>query len=127
MKFTVSLLLIIVLSFVACLYFPWWSISIVAFLVVVLIPLKPGLSFLAGFLALLFLWAGLALWIGFANNFVFVEKMSMLILKINNSGLLITLTASIGGLVGGFGALSGAYFRRLFQNRAPIPAHDHQL
>ena len=55
MKFFVSLLLTALLSFAACLYLPWWSIALAAFLVAALVPQKPFRSFLAGFAALFLL------------------------------------------------------------------------
>lgn len=60
MKFFVSLLLTALLSFAACLYLPWWSIALAAFLVAALVPQKPFRSFLAGFAALFLLWGGLS-------------------------------------------------------------------
>ena len=52
MKFFTSILLTALLSFAACLYLPWWSIAVVAFMVAALIPQKPGKAFLTAFIAL---------------------------------------------------------------------------
>ena len=115
MKFIVSLLLIMLLAFVACLYLPWWSIAIVAFIVAIGIPQSPMRSFLTGFLALFLLWGGLSFWISSANAHLLAQKVSLLILKMDNPYLLIIATALIGALVAGFAALSGSYLR----NRDP--------
>ncbi|RYY72088.1 MAG: hypothetical protein EOO13_00765 [Chitinophagaceae bacterium] len=112
MKFIISLILIALLSVTACFYLPWWTIAIVAFIVAVLIPQKPGRSFLAGFTALFILWFAMSAWISMANENVLAHKMSMLIIKMDNPFLLFLVTAIIGGLVAGMGALTGAYLKR---------------
>ncbi|PZR22375.1 MAG: hypothetical protein DI535_26345 [Citrobacter freundii] len=111
MKFISALLLTALLSFVLGLYLPWWSLAIVAFLVGVLIHQKAGRSFLAGFLALFLLWGFLALWIDIRNTHILSARVSELIGLGNSSMLLILITAFIGGLVAGFAAMSGSYFR----------------
>lgn len=112
MKFTISLILIIFLSFAACLYLPWWSIAFAAFIVSVLIPQRPGRAFLTGFLALLLLWSGLSWWISNGNDHILAHKISVLILKMDSPYLLIFATGLIGGLVAGFAALAGSYIRK---------------
>ncbi len=112
MKFTISLILIAFLSFAACLYLPWWSIAIVAFIVSALIPQRPGRAFLTAFLALLLLWSGLSWWISNANEHILAHKISMLVLKMDSPYLLIFATGLIGGMVAGFAALAGSYLRK---------------
>jgi hypothetical protein len=112
MKFIISLVLIALLSFAACLYFPWWSIAIVSFLVAILIPQKPGAAFGSGFIAVFILWLGLTAWISGANEHVLAHKLSMLVLKMDNVMILILATALIGALVAGFAALTGSFVRK---------------
>ena len=112
MKFIVSLLLIMLLSFAACLYFPWWSIAIVAFIVAALIPQGAGKSFFTGFLALFLLWGGLSFWISNNNDHILAHKVSLLILKIDSPYLLMLATALIGGVVAGFAAMTGSFLRK---------------
>ena len=112
MKFIVSLILIALLSFAICLYLPWWSIAIVSFLVAAFIPLKPLAAFLAGFTAVFILWLSLAFWISSANEHVLAHKVSMLVLKMDNVGVLIFITALIGALVAGMAALAGSFVRK---------------
>jgi len=111
MKFLIALILIALLSFAACLYLPWWSIAIAAFIVALVIPQHPGKSFLAGFLALFFLWGALSYWISAKNENILAHKVSLLILKMDSPYMLILATASIGALVAGFAALSGSFLR----------------
>jgi hypothetical protein len=111
MKFISALILTAVLSYVACMFFPWWSIAIVAFIVAVTLPQKPGKTFISAFTALFLLWAGLSFWISFNNNNILAYKISMLILNMSVPSILIFITGLIGGLVAGFAALAGSYLR----------------
>ncbi len=112
MKFFISIILIALLSFAACLYLPWWSIAIVAFVVAAAIPQKPGKAFLAGFTALFLLWGSLSWYISSNNQHLLAHKISLLILKMDSPYLLITATALIGALVAGLAALSGSFVRK---------------
>lgn len=114
MKFIVTILLIALSSFAACLYLPWWSIAIAAFLVSFLIPIKPGLAFLAGFISVFLLWGTISFVLSYNNQHILAQKLSLLILKSNNSILLILLTAILGAVVAGFAALCGRLSRTLF-------------
>jgi hypothetical protein len=62
-----------ILSFCACLYLPWWSIAIVSFVVVALIPQNPMSSFIAGFTAVFILWGALSFYISSANGQIIIE------------------------------------------------------
>jgi hypothetical protein len=115
MKFFISLLLTAVVSFAACLFLPWWSIAVAAFVVAAVIPITPAKNFLAGFLALFLLWGGLSLWISNANGHLLAHKISLVLLKMDNPLLLVFITAFIGALVGGLGAWSGSLLRRIKQ------------
>jgi hypothetical protein len=117
MKFFISIILIAVLSFAACLYLPWWVIAIAGFIVAFAIPQKTGLAFLSGFLALFILWAGMSFFISSANGNLFVHKMSILFLKADNPTLLFLLTGLIGGLVAGFGSLSGRLLKKILVSK----------
>jgi hypothetical protein len=112
MKFIVSILLIAILSFAACLYLPWWSIAIAAFLVTALIPQSPGTSFLTGFLALFLLWGILSFWISSGNEHILAHKVSLIILNIDNPYLLMIAAALTGGVVAGFAALAASFLRK---------------
>lgn len=118
MKLIVSLLLMAALSFAGCLYMPWWSIAPACFLVALLIPQKPALAFLCGFLALFLLWGGLAYWISASNEHILAHKISLLVLKKDNPNMLMLMTALIGAVVGGFAALSGSLLRSLLAKRS---------
>jgi hypothetical protein len=111
MKPAITTFLTILLSFCACLYLPWWSIAIVAFVVSVLIPQRPMVSFFSGFIALFLLWGILSFWISFNNDHILAHRVSLLILKVDSPLLLILISALIGALVAGFAALSASFIR----------------
>lgn len=112
MKFFISLILTALLSFALCLFLPWWSIAVAAFVVAVLIPQNPGRSFLTGFISLFLLWGGLSFWISNNNDHILAHKVSQLIVKMDNPYLLILATALIAALVAGFAALAGSFLRK---------------
>ncbi len=112
MKFIASLIVTALLSFAACLFLPWWTIAIAAFIVAALIPQSPAKSFFTGFTALLLLWGGLSFWISNNNEHLLAHKISILLLKMDNPWILIFATALIGALVGGLGALTGSFVRK---------------
>jgi len=114
MKFLISMLLIALLSVAACLYLPWWSIAVVAFIVAAVIPQKPFPAFLAGFVALFFLWGTLSWYISAGNNDLLAHKVSLIILKTDSPVMLIAVTALIGALVAGVAALAGSFVKKAF-------------
>lgn len=113
MRFLLAILLTAVLSFLAGLFLPWWSIAVIAFLVALLIPQNIGPAFLAGLLGIFVLWAVVASWIDIKNNSLLSHKISELMKVGGSSVLLIVITALIGGLVGGFAAMAGSSLRPL--------------
>ncbi len=112
MKFITSFLLIILFSFVSCLYFPWWTIAIVSFLVVALIPLKPLQAFFCGFASIFLFWIFLSFYISSNNEHVLAHKLSLLVLTIDSPFLLVLMAGLIGGLVAGFAALTASFIQR---------------
>ena len=112
MRFFLSLLLIALLGFAISFYLPWWSIAIGGFLVALLIPLRAGLAFLAGFLALFILWAAVSFWLSASNNHILGHRISLLIIKSDNPVLLVLITGLIGGLVAGFASMTGSLLRK---------------
>ena len=111
MKFSVALILTALLSFIAGLYFQWWSIAIASFLVALLVQQKAGMAFTSAFFALLLLWSGLAWGINIKNENILSARIGEVLGIGNNPFLLILITGIIGALVAGFAAMSGSYLR----------------
>jgi hypothetical protein len=116
MRFFLATLLIALLSFIAGLFLPWWSIAIVAFLVALLLQQGIGRSFLAGFAGIFLLWALVAFWIDVKNESLLSHKIAQLFPLGGSSFLLILITALIGALVGGFAAMAGSSLRPARRN-----------
>lgn len=111
MKFFISILLIALLSYCCGVYFPWWTIAVVGFIVLLLLPQPPASAFLSGFIAVFLLWTVLAALISTANGGILAGRIGLL-LGIGKSPVALALiTGVIGGLVTGLAALSAAYLR----------------
>lgn len=114
MKFTLSILLHAGLGLILTLFVPYfWSTVIIAFVIGFAFKIDGWKSFIAGFLGMLGLWAGYALFLDVANEAILSEKVAQLF-QLSNANLLIVITGLIGGLLGGFGALTGRYLREIF-------------
>jgi hypothetical protein len=113
MKFFFSTLLIALLSYLLCLYGPWWTIALAAFVVALAVKQSPWRSFGAGFMALFLLWGILAFATSGSNAHLLAGRVAEMVLKVNKPSLLILLTAFIGATVAGFAALTGTYLRKL--------------
>jgi hypothetical protein len=111
MKFLVALILTVLLSFIAGLYLPWWSIAIAAFIVALLVHQKALKAFFSGFLGVFLLWGALAEWIDLKNESILSARIGELLTIGSHPFLLVLLTGLIGGLVAGFAAMSGSYLR----------------
>lgn len=112
MRFLLAILLTAALAFLAGLILPWWSIAPVAFLVALLLRPGTGAGFFAGFLGIFLCWTAVAAWIDARNGSLLSGKVAQLLPLGGSALLLILVTASVGGLVGGFAALAGSSVRR---------------
>lgn len=114
MKIIISIILVALLSFVAGLYLPWWTIAVAAFAVTALLIDKAWIGFVVGFAGVFILWALLAWGISSANHHLLATKIGLLVIKHEQPALLILFTALSGALVAGFAGMSGSLFRRFF-------------
>ena len=112
MKFLITIILTILLSFILSLYFPWWSIAIAAFAIELVLNLRPAKAFLAAFCGLFILWGLLSWWIDIENNSILSKKIATLLPLGGSVFLLILVTALVGGLVAGLAALSASFLRK---------------
>ena len=113
MTILVTIILTALLSFVAGLYLPWWSIAIAAFVSVLLIPLSSGRAFVAGFAGVFVLWLLLALWIDIKNQHILSRKIAEIFPLGGSSFAIILVSAVIGALVGGLSATSASFLRNI--------------
>lgn len=114
MKLITAIVLTGFLAFVLGIYstLPWWSFVFTSLIVAVAIHQRAAKAFLAGFLGLFLLWAGMALLKDAANDHVLSMKVAN-VLPLGGSYLvLILVTGVVGGLVSGLAALTGSFLRR---------------
>ena len=110
-KILTATLLTGLLCFVCGLYLPWWTIAPVAFIVNLIIPQQPVAAFMSGFLALFLLWGGLAVEADLANGGILSAKVATILPLGGSSYALVLVTAIVGALVGGGGALTAAFLK----------------
>jgi hypothetical protein len=91
---------------------PWWSVVVASLLINFIISSNGFSSFVAGFLGIGLLWFLLATIINIQTDSILTERVAG-IFSLPNSLLVVLITSLIGGLVGGFGALTGSHFRKL--------------
>ena len=109
MKFLIQFVAILFSAHLLALFMPWYSIAIAAFVMGFL--LKSNTNFLAGFSAIATLWVFNALLIDAGSSSDLSERVAKL-LMVKYEIVLFLVMAAIGGLVGGFAALTGALLRK---------------
>lgn len=111
MKFLLCLLLSMAGSYLAGLFFPWWSLAPVCFLATLLLGLRGGAGFLSGFLAAGLLWFALAWLRNLANDSILADRISELFFQRSNPYLLMGMSALLAAWVGGLSSLAGSLLR----------------
>lgn len=114
-QYLLEIALILVLSYGASLYLPWWIIAIVAAIVSFLFNAKT-FSFITGFVAIALLWGSMAFLLSAGNDHILATKMAGILNPDGAIGAIgvVVVTALIGGFVGGMGAWTGQLGRRMF-------------
>ncbi len=125
MRFILRILLTIGISFFAAPYLPWQAMVGIAAVVGGLLAKKKrrriftkpdpqAWSFASGFIAGFVLWGGMAFWVDMKNASILSEKVASLFLQTGagfsfGTGVLVLITAILGGLLGGFGMMTGHF------------------
>jgi hypothetical protein len=109
MKFLIQFVAILFSAHLLALFMPWYSIAIAAFMMGFL--LKSNTNFLAGFSAIAILWIFNAILINTGSSSDLTERVAKL-LMVKYEIVLFGVMAVIGGLVGGFAALTGSLLRK---------------
>jgi len=112
MKYLFAVIGIIILGFTVQSFLPWWSIAIVAAILGAAFKLNNLQSYLVGFLGVFLLWGCYAAFMNNANDGILAERMGELFGKLGAIQL-VFVTALLGGIIGGFGALTGNLGRNL--------------
>jgi len=110
MKFVIQFVAILFSSHLLALFMPWYCIAFAAFVMGYL--LKSNANFLAGFFAIAALWMFNAWLIDSDSSSDLAERVANLF-ALKHKTLLFLIMAAVGGLVGGFAALTGSLLRKL--------------
>ncbi len=117
MKGLIMFLLTGILSYVAGLFYPWWSIAVVAFIIAVIFAQKPVAAFFTAFLAVFVFWFSFSYFIDLSNDHILADRMSLLFLGSELPVVMCLISGVIGGLVAGFAALCGSFLRKRKKQR----------
>lgn len=112
---TVLLLLIIIVGgYLLQSFLPWWILTVVALAAAALLAIPPLPAFWGGLLGGMLLWGGYALWLSTQNDGILLGRLTAL-LSGSPPIVLFLITALIGGLLAGTGALTGSLGRQLLR------------
>ena len=118
MRFLFVFLLTAIASYFALLIMPWWVSMLIAFFVVLLLPVRKASAFLATALGVGLCWLAVALVADFKNDHVLSSKMAELF-HLPSYALMIALTSLTGFITGGLGGWTAAALRDLFREKQP--------
>ncbi len=116
MKFIVQLILITLFTFLAQYFLPWWTLFFTAGIAGAIIKTKGLPTFLAGFMAIAGLWFIQIYFIDAANESLLSTKVAA-IFTLNSAMQLMLISSLIGGICGGFAALTGKLFADIFKKK----------
>lgn len=114
MKLIIRLIVIGALTYFLSPFTFWWMPMLIAFIVCYASPSSGLNAFIAGFLGVGLVWMGHAWSLDVKNNSVFTSYIAQ-VMQLNEPILLVFATGIVGGIAGGFSALTGTTFRQLFQ------------
>lgn len=118
-KNTYATLFIVISGLLCWVGLPWWSVVPLAAVAGFFISPSVAGAFLAGFAGGALLWYGSAMWYNILNAGLFAAQIGEVFAGLKNWQLL-TITATVGGLLSGMGAMTGCLLREVF-----IPSKPH--
>lgn len=111
MNFLKQLLATILICLILQYLLPWWTLVFGAFGAGYWYGRNGFVAFAAGFLGVALLWVVMSVVVDSQTNYILTEKVAQMF-PTKTKGLLLLLTAVVGGLPAGFAALTGAMARR---------------
>ena len=113
MNFLLRVFIIFILSYFFGIDNHWWLIVIYP-IIIGLVFIDNFLShFISGFLGVFLAWLTLMLQLDVTTDSIISQKIAN-ILFLNNNVFLITISSSIGGILGGLGSTLGQSIRKIF-------------
>jgi hypothetical protein len=107
-------LFLVILGLLASLILPWWIIIPIFVVCAFLMHSPVGQSYLSGHLAASMIWGLYANYLDSVNGGILSARMGALFMHLSPTQL-IWVTATLGGLLGGFAAMTGSALRQLLR------------
>ncbi len=114
MRFILLLLLTAVLCYLTLYIMPWWIPMLIAFLLVIIFPVRGGQAFVSTGTGAALCYLIITFFADRANEQILSRKMAELF-GLPSTSLLLVLTALIGFITAGLGGWSGSFLRQMFQ------------
>ena len=96
-------------------FFEWWTVAIAAFIGGAIFGKSSGETFARAMVAVMILWSLMVCYYHFSTQGILSNKIAQILPVGGNVGILIVITVLTGGIVGGWGAMSGFLVRNLFR------------
>ncbi len=106
-KYTLNFALTIIITWIASMFLPWWSVMVAGVLSGAIVRLQKASTFIVPFLAIAVFWMVQAWILSSTNDFILASKISVLLGIGENPILLILITGIIGGIAAGVSGLLG--------------------
>ena len=120
MRFILVMLLTGISSYFAIMIMPWWISMLLAFFIILLLPLKGGKAFLAAALGTALAYTIMSLQTDLANEHILSSKMAVLF-HLPSYILMIVITALMGAITAGLGAWVASALQLLFRKKNMQP------
>lgn len=120
MKFILGLIIVGVLAYFSPMILPWWAIAPLAGFVGFVLGAKWWQSLLYGLISVGLVWGVYTFLINQSNEGILSDRMANLF-NIDGGTLLVVITAALGAILAGVGALSGSLLRD-----GLLPASNHK-
>ena len=116
-RFITVMVLMAITSYIAIMLMPWWISMFIAFILILLLPMRAMKAFLATALGAVISYTALSLQADIANQHILSTKMAVLFFHTQSFWLMIIFTALIGFITAGLGGWTGAALSQLFRNK----------
>ncbi|RFZ90658.1 hypothetical protein D0C36_16985 [Mucilaginibacter conchicola] len=106
--------MILLLAFVCGYLIPWWAACALAFIAALILGKTSTQAFWSGFGGMAIAWGALALMKSIPNDHLLATRVAQ-VFHVKYWWAMLAVTVLIGGIVGGFSALSGLLVKKVFE------------
>lgn len=115
-RFITVMVLMAVASYIAIMLTLWWTPMVIAFILILLLPLKMAKAFLSTALGTAIAYTVLSIRTDIANEHILSTKMTSLF-HMPSFAIMIVITVLIGFITAGLGGWTGAALSQLLRNK----------